>query len=311
MRALQILITAVIVSLVGVTTAAATMSKDSRPVLRLTAAGAALDPLDFVLVCQEGRAEIRIETQRLLPMTAQVLLAKTAYHPRQRAVRLTAQREVLGLFRPTVVTSFVNAVMEGRPPMLLLPDGHSFLPGSGASEVRAQVMKSLEPCGWRMANGRLSLDTHAAGLPRTADGRAFGEAEGADSLLVAEDVTWAELRGADGERRFQRLLQAGDHVFLPAEPGLVLIVGNLPAARLFVQGREVELPAERKGLLRALLLDSYRDAADAGVAERGCAEAGKITHAAANPDGEAGERTFERPVYLAGQTLCQVVLSQR
>ncbi len=70
-------------------------------------------------------------------------------------------------------------------------------------------------------------------------------------LSFSED-SWVEVRRSSGKALVLRVAHAGDRLEVQGAPPLKLVLGNAPAARLWVDGREVDLrPFTRRRIVRA------------------------------------------------------------
>ena len=71
-------------------------------------------------------------------------------------------------------------------------------------------------------------------------GQRYGEEGAVRVVLLATADSWIQVRGADGELLFTRVLRPGDTYRVPDQPGLTLLTGNAGGLDIVVEG--VRLP---------------------------------------------------------------------
>jgi len=90
----------------------------------------------------------------------------------------------------------------------------------------------------------------AAPTPASSEGKIYG-AQGGEARVVvrAKGESWVQIRDAEGQAIFTRVLRPGDVYRVPSRPGLTLMTGNAGAVELVVDGT-AQAPLGAAGIVR-------------------------------------------------------------
>ena len=93
----------------------------------------------------------------------------------------------------------------------------------------------------------------------TRKGQTFGAANtDARIVLVSVNESWIQVRGPGAEILLTGVLRPGDRYLVPNRPGLVMMMGNAGAIRIFVDGETVPKAGPDGAVLRNVALDPGR-----------------------------------------------------
>lgn len=118
-------------------------------------------------------------------------------------------------------------------------------PGPGATAERRQARPTVAA----------SYDPMIA-LPSGGGSQAAGEAPSV--TIHAEQPCWIEIHGSGGKALVQRLLQPGERLEVPDEPGLTLTAGNAGGIRIMVAGRAAAAVGAPGEVVRGVSLNAER-----------------------------------------------------
>ncbi len=79
-----------------------------------------------------------------------------------------------------------------------------------------------------------------------------------DIVLIARADSWVELRGADGQRIYSRVLRAGERYDVPDQRGLTMMTGNAGGLEIIVDGKPAPSLGEPGAVRRDIPLDPVR-----------------------------------------------------
>ncbi len=129
-----------------------------------------------------------------------------------------------------------------------------------APEDDAPAPTALTPSAPSLsADGEPAAAPTIAAAPPVVDGRVFGQTSGETRITIrARGDSWVQVRAANGEPLWSRLLRAGDSYLVPNRPGLVLATGNAGNLDLAVDGTTVPSIGDVGVVRRGVALDPDR-----------------------------------------------------